>query len=260
MPRASKDGSSSRCCSGSRSGHRPQHEAALVLPMHDIRFIRDNPDAFDEGLTKRGLAPLSAALIALDERRRAAVAALQAAQERRNALSKEIGQAKAKKDEARAAGADGRGGAPQGRRAGAGAGRTRGRAPRSTRRSRTSRTRRTLTCRSARTSTTTSSATASAPRATSRRPKEHFEIGEAMGLMDFETAAKLSGSRFVVLRGAAGAAGAGARASSCSTCIRRSTATSECNPPLLVRDAGHVRHGAAAEVRGGPVLRDYADG
>ena len=71
--------------------------------MHDIRFIRDNPDAFDEGLTKRGLVPLSAALIALDERRRAAVAALQGAQERRNALSKEIGQAKAKKDDARAA-------------------------------------------------------------------------------------------------------------------------------------------------------------
>src|SRR5918997_6136731 len=70
--------------------------------MHDIRFIRDNPGAFDEGLRKRGLAPLSAELIALDERRRAAIAALQAAQERRNALSKVIGQAKAKKDNARA--------------------------------------------------------------------------------------------------------------------------------------------------------------
>ena len=70
--------------------------------MHDIRFIRENPDAFDEGLAKRGLEPLSRELIALDEARRAAIAALQAAQERRNALSKEIGQAKAKKDEARA--------------------------------------------------------------------------------------------------------------------------------------------------------------
>src|SRR5215213_4797201 len=70
--------------------------------MHDIRLIRDNPATFDEGLKKRGLAPLSAELIALDERRRTAIAALQAAQERRNALSKEIGQAKAKKDEARA--------------------------------------------------------------------------------------------------------------------------------------------------------------
>src|SRR5687768_10654872 len=70
--------------------------------MHDIRFIRDNPDAFDAGLRKRGLEPLSAELVALDEARRGAIAALQAAQERRNALSKEIGQAKARKDEARA--------------------------------------------------------------------------------------------------------------------------------------------------------------
>src|ERR687886_379276 len=70
--------------------------------MHDIRLIRDNPNAFDDGLKKRGLEPLSARLIALDDARKSAVAALQAAQERRNALSKEIGQAKAKKDEARA--------------------------------------------------------------------------------------------------------------------------------------------------------------
>ena len=55
--------------------------------MHDIRLIRDNPEAFDDGLRKRGLAPLSAELIALDDRRKAAVAALQQAQERRNALS-----------------------------------------------------------------------------------------------------------------------------------------------------------------------------
>src|SRR3712207_3177001 len=70
--------------------------------MHDIRLIRENPAAFDEGLRKRGLEPLSTSLIALDERRREAIAALQGAQERRNSLSKEIGQAKAKKDEARA--------------------------------------------------------------------------------------------------------------------------------------------------------------
>src|SRR3712207_9471464 len=70
--------------------------------MHDIHAIREYPDAFDEGLRKRGLEPMSAALLALDDRRRAAIAAAQAAQERRNALSKEIGQAKAKKHEARA--------------------------------------------------------------------------------------------------------------------------------------------------------------
>ena len=61
--------------------------------MHDIRAIRENPDAFDEGLRQRGVEPLAHALLALDDRRRAAIGALQAAQERRNALSKEIGEA-----------------------------------------------------------------------------------------------------------------------------------------------------------------------
>ena len=70
--------------------------------MHDIRAIRDNPDAFDAGLGTRGLAPLSGALLALDDRRRAAIGALQAAQERRNALSKEIGEAMRAKEGARA--------------------------------------------------------------------------------------------------------------------------------------------------------------
>src|SRR3954462_10520989 len=71
--------------------------------MHDIRLIRDNPDAFDAGLRRRGLDALSAELIALDERRRAAIQALQEAQERRNALSREVGAAKKAKDETRAA-------------------------------------------------------------------------------------------------------------------------------------------------------------
>jgi seryl-tRNA synthetase len=71
--------------------------------MHDIRLIRENPAAFDAGLARRGLPPQAADLIALDERRRAATAAAQDAQTRRNDLSKQIGQAKAAKDEARAA-------------------------------------------------------------------------------------------------------------------------------------------------------------
>src|SRR5919112_3609146 len=70
--------------------------------MHDIRSIRDNPAAFDQGLRKRGMEPLSERVIALDERRRSAISAAQGELERRNSLSKEIGQAKAKKDEARA--------------------------------------------------------------------------------------------------------------------------------------------------------------
>jgi len=57
--------------------------------MHDIRSIRENPAAFDQGLRNRGMEPLSAQLIALDDKRKSAISALQAATERRNALSKE---------------------------------------------------------------------------------------------------------------------------------------------------------------------------
>ena len=66
-------------------------------------------------------------------------------------------------------------------------------------------------------------------------PKQHFELGEALGQMDFETAAKLSGARFVVLK--SGLRGWNARsANSCSICIRREHGYTEVNPPLLVRD------------------------
>jgi len=71
--------------------------------MYDIKWIRENPEAFDRGLKRRGLDPLAAQLIALDEKRRAALLKSEQAQARRNAASKEIGQAKAKKDEATAA-------------------------------------------------------------------------------------------------------------------------------------------------------------
>lgn len=67
--------------------------------MHDIRLIREDPDAFDAGLKRRGLEPLASALTALDERRRAAQTELQAALARRNEASKAIGQAKAQKRE-----------------------------------------------------------------------------------------------------------------------------------------------------------------
>ena len=70
--------------------------------MHDIRAIRDDPAAFDTALARRGVASPSSALLSLDDTRRAAIAAAQDAQTRRNDLSKQIGQAKAQKDEARA--------------------------------------------------------------------------------------------------------------------------------------------------------------
>ncbi|HYF53720.1 MAG TPA: serine--tRNA ligase, partial [Salinarimonas sp.] len=168
--------------------------------MHDIRLIRDEPEAFDAGLRSRGLEPMAARLVALDDRRKGVVGELQAALERRNSLSKEIGQAKAAKDEARA-------GALMAEVAA-----LKERAP-------------TLDAAERGATKALEDALAAIPnipkadvpvgpdetanveRHRVGEPREldgarqHFEIGEAMGLMDFETAAKLSGSRFVVLKG-----------------------------------------------------------
>src|ERR1700712_823427 len=71
--------------------------------MHDIKSIRDNPQGFDAGLRRRGLEPMSASLLAIDEKRRAAILASEQAQARRNSASKEIGDAKKAKDDERAA-------------------------------------------------------------------------------------------------------------------------------------------------------------
>src|ERR1700747_73145 len=70
--------------------------------MHDIKWIRENPEAFDRGLSRRGLAPQGGRLLAIAERRRATIVRAEQAQARRNAASKEIGEAKKAKDEVRA--------------------------------------------------------------------------------------------------------------------------------------------------------------
>jgi seryl-tRNA synthetase len=170
--------------------------------MHDIKWIRDNPDAFDAALKRRGLSGLSASLLALDEKRRAAILASEQAQARRNAASKEIGDAKKSKDEARAAA---------------------------------------LMDEVAKLKTVQPELAAAAkeaddvllkelaaipnlplpapevPDGTDEHgnvqhhvfgkareygfaPKAHDDLGEELGFMDFETAAKLSGARFVVLK------------------------------------------------------------
>ncbi|MFD6319089.1 serine--tRNA ligase [Methylorubrum populi] len=169
--------------------------------MHDIRAIRENPEAFDRDLERRGLSPLSAELIALDDARKGAVSAAQAAQERRNALSKEIGAAKKAKDEARAA------------ELMAEVARLKEEAPG-------------LEAAQAQAAKVLDERLAAIPnrpkadvplgadehgnveyrrfdssRARLAEGRQHFELGEATGLMDFEAAAKLSGSRFVVLKG-----------------------------------------------------------
>ena len=68
--------------------------------MFDIRLIRDDPDTFDAGIARRGLKPISAEIIALDKTRREAQTRAQELQTRRNELSKIIGQAKAKGEDA----------------------------------------------------------------------------------------------------------------------------------------------------------------
>eukprot|EP01038_Epipyxis_sp_PR26KG_P001952 gene1952-2763_t len=66
--------------------------------MLDIKWIRENPEALDAALAKRGAEPLSASLIALDQKRRSVAQAMQDMQSRRNSASKEIGAAMAQKN------------------------------------------------------------------------------------------------------------------------------------------------------------------
>jgi seryl-tRNA synthetase len=170
--------------------------------MHDIKAIRDNPTAFDAGLARRGLASLSAALISIDEQKRDTMQKLQDAQSRRNALSKEIGAAMGKKDMALAD-------KLKAEVAGLKDFITSG-----------DEQERFLTKQ-------LNDALAVIPNipltdvpdgkdekdnveirvwgqkpAFAFEPQQHFDIGEGLGLMDFEIASKLSGARFVVLKGA----------------------------------------------------------
>ena len=68
--------------------------------MHDIRLIRDNPEAFDAGMARRGLSSLSGEILSLDEARRAAILAAETAQADANKAAKSVGAAKASGDEA----------------------------------------------------------------------------------------------------------------------------------------------------------------
>ena len=202
--------------------------------MHDIKFIRDNPQVFDQGLAKRGLAPQAAILIALDEERRALISRLQALQERRNAASKEIGQAmgkgdKAKAEELKAEVARIKDGMPAEDEA-----LKKGEAS--------------LHNALAAIPNLPADDVPVGPDETANveirregRPKglntarQHFEIGEAMGLMDFETAAKLSGARFVVLKGGL-ARLERALGNFMIDLHTREHGYTEVNPPLIVRD------------------------
>ncbi len=170
--------------------------------MHDIRFIRENPAAFDKALSRRGLAPMSAELLAIDEARRAKILAAETAAAAQNAASRDVGAAKARGDNAeferlRALVAEKKAeGARLTEEAGAEDARLRDalmrianlpldEVPEGPDESGNVEIRRWGT-----------------PRKMDFKPLEHFDIAAAKDGLDFQTAAKLSGSRFVVLRGA----------------------------------------------------------
>ncbi|WP_439272415.1 serine--tRNA ligase [Pseudochrobactrum sp. HB0163] len=169
--------------------------------MLDIKWIRENPEALDAALQKRGASAVSSEILALDEARRQHIAKVQEAQERRNAASKEIGKAMAEKDAAKA---------------------DRLKAEMSELKSFLSQAEE----EERRLEKALGDALSGLPnvplpgvpvgkdehdnveirrvgeiRDYGFAPKEHFELGEALGLMDFERASRMSGARFTVLKG-----------------------------------------------------------
>jgi seryl-tRNA synthetase len=203
--------------------------------VFDIKWIRDNAETFDEGLKRRGLEPQAASIIALDDKRRALLTTLQEAQSQRNAASKEIGKAKAAKDEATASRLMAEVAAVKEAIA----------TGEADERTLDAEIRDVL-------SVIPNTPRADVPFGTDETgnvevrkvgtpatfaftPKQHFEIGEALGLMDFEAAQKMSGARFVVLKGAL----ARLERAIASFMLDLHTGEfdyTEVNPPLLVKD------------------------
>ena len=203
--------------------------------MHDIKSIRDDPAAFDAALKRRGLEPLAAHIISIDERRRAIIRVLEVNQARRNAASKEVGEVKRAKDDARAA-------------------------VLMAEVTQLKESISTLTAGEKDASKELETTLAAIPnlpldevpdgvdehgnvvrhhfgavRNYAFVPKPHDDLGGALGFMDFETAAKLSGARFVVLKKSL------ARLERAIGQFMLDLHTNEhgyteINPPLLVRD------------------------
>ena len=200
--------------------------------MHDLRAIRDNPEAFDAGLARRGLDPLSPAILDLDQRRRAVQTSLQEMQARRNEASKLIGAYKkegrdaqpildevaALKERIPAAEEEDKrrgeeldallAGIPNIPAADVPDGKDEH-----------------DNVEVRRVGTPPAIAT----------PRQHFELGESLGLMDFEGAAKLSGARFTVLKGGL-ARLERALGDFMLDLHTREFGYTEVSPPLLVRD------------------------
>ncbi len=203
--------------------------------MYDIKWIRENPQSFDKSRARRGLEPLSEALLALDDERRAAIGKLQAAQERRNAASKEIGAAMQAKDAAKAEALK------------AEVAKIKEEWPQmeaAERDSKAALDKALSEIPNAPLETVPDGKDEhdnvevlrwGEPKKFDFTPKEHFEIGEGLGLMDFEAATKLSGARFVVNKGKL-ARMERALAQFMLDLHTDEHGYQEVNPPLLVRD------------------------
>lgn len=212
--------------------------------MYDIKWIRENAAAFDRGLERRSFKETSSdALFKLDDARRAAIAKAQASQERRNALSKEIGKAMGAKDVALAEQLKAEVASLKELQSALEAEEKAAKAALDEQLAAIPNTPNDDVPDGAdEHGNVVKSVHGEAPEKSGGRlfgqnfaPKEHFELGEALGQMDFETAAKLSGSRFVVLERQI------ARLSRAIGQFMLDTHTeehgyTEVNPPLLVRD------------------------
>jgi len=201
--------------------------------MHDLRWIRENPDAFDRGLERRGLPPCAEQVLALDREWRALETAAQEAQAARNRLSREIGAAKSRGEPIDEIMRQVEG-SKQVEAATAG---------------KTAELRQQIDALLASlpnlpAEEVPDGADESANREIRRvgepprfnfDPLPHEAIGEKLGLMDFSRAAKLSGSRFVVLKGAL-ARLERAIAQFMLDLHTRGFGYTEISPPLLVRD------------------------
>lgn len=168
--------------------------------MHDIKAIRENPDAYDRAWGLKGLAPQTPEILRLDTDLRAALTASQTAQARRNEASKQIGQAKAQKDEARAQSLMAEVEQLKGELAAQGEAETKAKQALDAILSTLPNLPADDVPPGADEHGNVEVRRIGTPRAIAA-PKDHVELGEGLGGMDFEAAAKMSGARFVVLKG-----------------------------------------------------------
>ena len=203
--------------------------------MHDIRAIRENPEAFDAALARRGDAPMSSEVLKLDEARRAKIAAAENAQAEQNKASKEVGAAKAKGDDA------------EFERLRALVGQKKEEV--AAMRAEANKLDAQLTDMLARLPNRPADDVPDGADENDNvevnrwgdiptfdfEPKEHYEIAGVAASMDFETAAKISGSRFVLLSGAVARIHRALAQFMVDTHVDKNGLT-EVNPPVLVKD------------------------